>query len=335
MGVADAAFSRRLAQNGWVGMAIPTEYGGQGQGAVARFVVTEELLAAGAPVAYHWIADRQVAPAILRHGSESQRRHYLPSIARAEFSFGLCMSESDAGSDLAAVRTRAERVDDGWELHGTKLWTTGAHTATHLSVLARTNSSSSKHEGLSQFLLSLPHPRITINPIQTMDGASHFNEVVFDHALIGHNSLLGTIDNGWHQVTSELVNERAGPERVMSTLPLLREWAALHPQPVDAQVDVGMLFTRLVILRLLGLAVAATVDEGGDAAVLAAMLKSMGTTFEGTVLDVIRLHRTDRPDLESFQNAVDRCLIESPAFTLRGGANEILRSIVAKALLPR
>jgi alkylation response protein AidB-like acyl-CoA dehydrogenase len=146
----DTAFSQRLARRGWVGMTIPAVYGGGGRSALERYVVNEELLAAGAPVAAHWIADRQMAPSILRNGTDEQKHAYLPAIARAEAFFAIGMSEPDSGSDLASVRTRARQVPDGWRLSGTKLWTSGAHIATAMVVLARTdNGGDDRHQGLS------------------------------------------------------------------------------------------------------------------------------------------------------------------------------------------
>ena len=133
----DERFSAELGRRGWLGMTIPVEYGGRGASPLDRYVVTEELLAAGAPVAAHWIADRQIAPTLLRFGTEAQRRRYLPGIAAGTVFFGIGMSEPDAGSDLAAVRTRADRVDGGWELTGTKVWTSGAHHAHAFFALAR------------------------------------------------------------------------------------------------------------------------------------------------------------------------------------------------------
>ncbi|MGJ3561676.1 acyl-CoA dehydrogenase family protein [Streptomyces sp. INA 01156] len=135
----DIEFTRALARRGWLGMTIPKEYGGHGRSFLERFVVTEELLAAGAPVAAHWIADRQVAPTLLRFGSETLKNTYLPRIAAGEVFFGIGMSEPDSGSDLASVRTRAERVDGGWRVHGTKLWTSGGHEADAFIALVRTS----------------------------------------------------------------------------------------------------------------------------------------------------------------------------------------------------
>jgi alkylation response protein AidB-like acyl-CoA dehydrogenase len=335
----DLGFSRRLAQRGWVGMTIPVEYGGHGRSALERYVVTEELLAAGAPVSAHWIADRQMAPSILRNGTEQQKRAYLPGIAAAEKFFAIGMSEPDSGSDLASVRTRAVEEADGWRLTGTKVWTSVAHIATAMIVLARTGSSEDRHAGLSQFIVDLPNPAIQVRPIITIDGEHHFNEVVFDDALIPSSALLGVRGDGWRQVTAELGNERSGPERLLSTLPLLREWTRAMSPDADpvARADLGRLVTRLVALRELSLSVAERLERGGNLAVEAALVKDLGTAFEGDVVDVVRRHVT--PDEASANPGlvamVAEAVLHVPAFTLRGGTNEILRSIVAKELVGR
>ncbi|MER5181553.1 acyl-CoA dehydrogenase family protein [Streptomyces sp. NPDC002896] len=331
----DQSFSRRLAQRGWVGMTIPPEYGGHGRSALERYVVTEELLAAGAPVAAHWIADRQMAPSMLRNGTEEQKRRYLPGIAAAESFFAIGMSEPDSGSDLASVRTRAIETDDGWRLTGTKVWTSVAHIATAMIVLARTDPTDDRHRGLSQFIVDLPHPRIRIRPIITIDGAHQFNEVVFDDALIPPSALLGARGDGWRQVTAELGNERSGPERLLSTLPLLREWSRSTRAAADpvARADLGRLVTRLVALRELSLSVADLLDRGEQPSVEAALVKDLGTAFEGDVVDVVRRHTGPEPSADSgLASMLAEAVAHVPAFTLRGGTNEVLRSIVAKGL---
>ena len=141
----DEAFTKALAAHGYLGMTVPREYGGQGRSHIERFIVTEELLAAGAPVAAHWIADRQIVPALLKNGTEAQRREFLPGIAAGECFFGIGMSEPDSGSDLASVRTRAIRTEGGWSLSGTKVWTSGAHRAHAFIVLARTAPADPAH----------------------------------------------------------------------------------------------------------------------------------------------------------------------------------------------
>jgi alkylation response protein AidB-like acyl-CoA dehydrogenase len=333
----DTAFSQRLARRGWVGMTIPAAYGGGGRSALERYVVNEELLAAGAPVAAHWIADRQMAPSILRNGTDEQKRAYLPAIARAEAFFAIGMSEPDSGSDLASIRTRARQAPDGWRLSGTKLWTSGAHIATAMVVLARTDDAGGdRHQGLSQFIVDLPHPDVRISPIITIDGAHHFNEVVFDDALIPATALLGRRGEGWRQVTAELGNERSGPERILSTMPLFAAWAAQAGDDPVARADLGRLTSRLVALREMSLAVAAELDRGGNPEVEAALVKDLGTVFEGEVVDVVRRHAGalaggDGPG--PLAALADQAALHVPAFTLRGGTSEVLRSIVAKGLL--
>ncbi len=209
-------------------MTMPTDYGGRGgRTPVERFVVTEEMLAHGAPVAAHWIADRQMAPGILSNGTEQQRRRYIPGISTGTVYFAIGMSEPDAGSDLAGVRTRATDNGDSWTISGTKVWTTGAHIAHAMVLLARTDGTpDDRQQGLSQFVVDLPpHPDIEIRPIRSIDGQAHFNEVVFHDAVVDSSALLGRRGHGWQQVMSELAFERSGPERYLSTLPLLRAWS--------------------------------------------------------------------------------------------------------------
>ena len=138
----DAAFSRALAERGWVGMTLPRDYGGQGLSYFSRFVVVEELLAASAPVAAHWVAERQSGPLILHFGTEAQRLFYLPRICRGEAFFCIGMSEPDSGSDLAAVRTRAMRKGEDWVINGSKIWTSNAQHAHYLIALVRTGKES-------------------------------------------------------------------------------------------------------------------------------------------------------------------------------------------------
>jgi alkylation response protein AidB-like acyl-CoA dehydrogenase len=334
----DPSFSRRLAARGWIGMALPPEYGGSGEGALARFVVTEELLAAGAPVAAHWIADRQSGQALVKFGTEEQRRAFLPPITRGECFFAIGMSEPDTGSDLASVRTRAVRVDGGWSLTGTKIWTSGAHHAHAMIALARTEASgASRHAGLTQFIVELPDPSIDVRPIRLLTGEHHFNEVVLSDTFVPDSRVLGEPGAGWKQVTSELAFERSGPERILSTFPLLV--AALRTADEDGmemnRVRVGSIVARLWALRQMSLSVAGRLEQGGDPAVAAAIVKDLGTRFECELIDAVRLLIGVEPDLGSLQRLprmLAEAVLHSPGFTLRGGTNEILRGLVAKAL---
>src|SRR5262249_26947415 len=162
----DADFSRALGERGYLGITFPKQYGGQGRSAFARFVVVEELLNFGSPVGAHWVADRQTGPLLLKYGTEAQRQRYLPAIARGEAFFGIGMSEPNAGSDLASVRTRAERDRNGWRLRGQKIWSTHGHRCHYIVALVRTSGEpGDRHKGLSQVIVDLAAPGVTIRPI--------------------------------------------------------------------------------------------------------------------------------------------------------------------------
>jgi acyl-CoA dehydrogenase len=338
----DERFSRELGRRGWLGMTIPVEYGGHGASPLDRYVVTEELLAAGAPVAAHWIADRQIGPTLLRFGTEAQRKHYLPGIAAGEVYFGIGMSEPDAGSDLAAVRTRAERVDGGWTLTGTKVWTSGAHRAHAFFALARTSPTEEgpreegrRHAGLSQFIVELDAPGVQIRPIPLLTGAHHFNEVVLDSVFVPDELVLGEIGAGWRQVTSELAFERSGPERFLSTFPLLTALVGELAGSAGMEREIGGLVTRLWALRRMSLAIAGALESGQAPELAAALVKDLGTRYENEVVDAARLLVAIPPDPGAdggFARLLADAVLHAPGFTLRGGTNEVLRGIVARGL---
>jgi alkylation response protein AidB-like acyl-CoA dehydrogenase len=338
----DPAFSRKLGERGWLGMTWPKQYGGHERSAMERYVVTEELLAAGAPVAAHWIADRQSGPNLLRYGTEAQRQAILPRIAAGECYFVIGMSEPDSGSDLASIRTRAARNADGdWVVNGAKVWTSNAHHSHYGIVLVRTGPPGEgprgKHQGLTQLLVDLSLPGIGINPIRILDGGHHFNEVVFDDVVVPGDMLLGEEGAGWHQVTAELAFERSGPERFLSTYPLLAEFGRRACDTGDrAQLaTLGRLSARLLALRQLSLRIAAALDRGELPDIPAALVKDVGTTFEADVVDEIRRVVEVVPSLDSpdpLGRALAEAQLHAPGYTLRGGTNEILRGIVARGL---
>ncbi|MCT7658869.1 acyl-CoA dehydrogenase family protein [Mycobacterium deserti] len=338
----DAEFSARLADAGFVGLTIPAEYGGRapqvGAGHLHRYVVTEELLAHGAPVAAHWFADRQFAPALLSYGTEEQRRTLLPRIAAGRLYAAIGMSEHGAGSDLAAVSTRATRVEGGWTLRGTKVWTSGAHLADLIVVLARTSPADPEHRhaGFSQFIVPTDSAGITMSPIVMMNGEHHFNEVTFDDAFVGDADVLGQVGDGWRQVTAELGFERSGPERMLSTATLLFGVIRALPADVDDGIAaaVGDLVARLISLRQLSVSVARTLTDGGDAATQAALVKDLGTLFEQDSVELVAdlLDHVGPQDAEPLRALLAAARLHSPMFTLRGGTNEVLRGVVARGL---
>lgn len=334
-----AAFSRRLGARGWIGYHWPKQYGGQGGSAFDTLTINEELLAAGAPVGAHWIAARQSAPLLMRFGSEAQRQEFLPRIAAGELHFAIGMSEPDVGSDLASVRTRAERRGSGWVLNGRKVWTSGAHLCHCIIVLCRTAAADPKarHAGLSQMIVDLRSTGVTIRPIRMLDGSHHFNEVIFDDVEVPDERVVGSPGDGWKQVTSELAYERSGPERFLSTMPLLDLFVRRLAASPASQGDIaaGRLLARLMTLRNMSLCVWGALGAGQSPVIEAAMVKDLGTNFERESLDIVREALV--ADERLANDAEIRALLAatlplSPTYTLRGGTNEVLRNMIAKNL---
>lgn len=344
MGAAvDPAFSAALAARGWVGMAVPERYGGLGATAVDRFVVVEELLRWGAPVGHHWVADRQIAPVLLRYGTEQQKQWLLPRICRGELCFCIGMSEPDSGSDLASVRTRGVRADGGWRVSGVKVWTSNAVHADYMIALCRTGDGA-RREGLSRFLIDMRSPGVTVKPIPYLDGSTdHFAEVVLDDVVVPDDRVIGEIGQGWAQNTSELAFERGGPDRWISTFLLVQEFIRACPELAGGPTGrrlVGELAAHYWALRRLSLAVARAIDAGGTPAAEAALIKEMGTRFEQDVVSALR-ELLDRPLVcglqpgqppSLFERLLRRAVLDAPSFTIRGGTTEVLRSVAAKGL---
>lgn len=327
----DQDFSKELADRSLIGLSWPASVGGGGRSNVERLAVTEELLRAGAPVAAHWMGDRQIGPAILRHGNSDLIEEIIPGILDASFVFCLGMSEPEAGSDLAAVRTRAREVDEGWQLSGNKIWTSHAHRATHAYVLARTHTGERKHHGLSEFIVDMDAPGVSVEPIRDLRKEHHFNEVRFDRVHVPAHRLIGQPGNGWRQVVEQLSFERGGPERVLSTYPAFSALLdAACARDADAGVlrDLGSLVARLTVLRRLCWQVAAGVDDGRPQVQEAAVLKYLGNAFEQDLVEVLR----QVPTLpgSALERVYADAQLASPGFGIRGGAADVLLSIVAR-----
>jgi alkylation response protein AidB-like acyl-CoA dehydrogenase len=330
----DADFSRALARQGWVGLTMPTDLGGAGLTPWHRFVLVEELLVAGAPIAAHWIGDRQSAPLLRKFGTAEQQQRYIPAICRSELFFCIGMSEPNAGSDLASVRTRAVRTDSGWRLTGRKIWTTHAHRADMMIALVRTSGTpDDRQKGLSQFLVDLRAPGVSIRPIPLMTGDSEFSEVTFDDVDLPDDALVGAEGNGWAQVNAELAFERSGPERIYSSTILLDLWArTLSPASDSRDLELlGRLTARLATLRAMSIALTARLAAGESPVVEAALFKDLGTGFEQSIPALLadRIAADADPELLTTLAYLQQL---SPVFTLRGGTREILRGMIARGL---
>jgi Acyl-CoA dehydrogenase, middle domain/Acyl-CoA dehydrogenase, N-terminal domain len=346
----DAAFSRELGRRGWLGITLPVAYGGGGRSAFARYVLVEEFLNFGAPVGSHWIADRQSGPLILKYGTEAQKQFYLPPICRGEAFFCIGMSEPNAGSDLASVKTRAALQADGtWVLNGQKIWTTNAANCQYMIALVRTSGDATdRQKGLSQVIVDLSLPGVTVRPITDLSGDSHFCEVFFDDVRLAADALIGSEGKGWSQVTAELAFERSGPERLFSSIVLFDQWLAFvrsepTPRPESLRLA-GKVFSQLAPLRAMCLAVTAKLVRGESPVVEAALVKDLGTGVEqlipSAIADDLFAREDDvgggggeaaAPPLELL-HTLSLVTQLAPSYSLRGGTRDILRGMIARGL---
>ncbi|HEX3996030.1 MAG TPA: acyl-CoA dehydrogenase family protein [Acetobacteraceae bacterium] len=334
----DANFSRKMGQKGWIAMTWPSRYGGHERSSLERYVVSEEMLAAGAPVSAHWIADRQSGPLILRAGTEEQRQRYLPGIARGESFFCAGLSEPDTGSDLASALTFAAETKEGFIVNGTKVWNTNGHRAHYMILFCRTAppSVAVRHQGFSQFIVDMSLPGITVRPILDLAGEHHINEIHFSDVVLPKDALLGQRGDGWKQVMSELANERSGPERFLSSFVLLQMLArslGSDPSPHACAV-LGRFAGQVALLRQMSMSIAVMLQNGETPNVQAAIVKDLGAVLEQEVAEAARLLVTTEPDLQGddFSAVLATTMLAAPSFSLRGGAREILRGIIARGL---
>jgi acyl-CoA dehydrogenase len=332
---ADPDFSRRLGARGWIGMTWPAHLGGGERSALERYVVLEELLAAGAPVGAHWIAERQSALLLMRHSPDLHAPRIVPGITRGETYFCIGMSEPDAGSDLASIRTRAQRTPQGWRIEGRKLWTTGAHRSHWMIALVRTGDpQGARHRGLSQFLIDMSSPGITVRPVRDQLGDEEFNEVTLDGVLVPHENLIGGEGDGWGQVTSELAYERSGPERYLSSTQLLLEMLECGDAADPRQaVACGRVVAGYATMRQMSLGVAGMLARGEDPALAAALVKDQGALLEQAMPEVAHdlFGGVATPD-STLGQVMRHTMLAAPSFSLRGGTREVLRGIVARGL---
>ncbi|GAA4407791.1 acyl-CoA dehydrogenase [Advenella faeciporci] len=336
----DAGFSKKLASKGWLGLTLPKKYGGAERGYFSRFVLSEELLGAGAPVSAHWIADRQSGPLILRYGTEAHKQFYLPKICKGDAFFCIGMSEPNSGSDLASIKSRADRNDKGWLLNGSKIWTTNAHKSHYMIALVRTSGESSdRHKGLSQVIIDLSLPGVTVRPIVDVAGDAHFSEVFFTDVQLDDEALIGNEGDGWEQVNAELAFERSGPERIYSSMALvecfLKECRQQGWESEHVQVTLGGIVARLAVLRTMSLAITSKLAKGENPSVEASLVKDYGTGLEQEIpkliADCMGQHPEWTPSVELIKTLalVDQVC---PSYSLRGGTREILRGIIARGL---
>ena len=333
-------FSRRVGAKGWIGMTWPKPYGGHERSQLERYVVTEEFRVANAPANFHFVADRQSGPILLKYAPEHIKKEILPRICRGELCFAIGMSEPGSGSDLFAAKTKATKADGGWRINGSKVWTTSAQIAGYMIALFRTSPSTkeNRRHGLTQFLVNMKAPGITVNPIYQMTGKPSFNEVVFADAFVPDDHVLGEIDGAWKQATSELAYERSGPERFLDTFYVLPELIrALGPEPdLRSAEGLGRLVAQLHTLRRMSVSVAGMLQAGKEPVVEGSIVKDLGTVWEQKLPARVReLSAFLKPELlnhTALEDQLAYATVIAPKLTILGGTTEILRGIIARGL---
>src|SRR5882762_9032697 len=332
--------SRRIGAKGWIGMTWPKKYGGRERSFLDRYVVTEEFRVANAPVRLHFVADRQSGPVLLKYAPEHVKTDILPRICRGEVCFVIGMSEPNSGSDLFAAKAKATKTDGGFLLKGTKIWTSNAHIADYMLGLFRTSAPTkeNRRHGLTQFLVDMKTPGITINPIYQMTGQHDFNEVVFEDAFVPDDHVLGEVDGAWKQATSELAYERSGPERFLETYYVLTELVrAVGPKPDTRSAEgIGRLVAQLHTMRRMSVSVAGMLQAGKEPVVEASIVKDIGTVWEQQlphrVRDLAAFVDADATNHETLENQLSFAIKTAPKLTIQGGTTEVLRGIIARGL---
>jgi alkylation response protein AidB-like acyl-CoA dehydrogenase len=249
------------------------------------------------------------------------------------------MSEPDSGSDLASVKTKATKIENGWSLEGRKIWSTGAHLSNYMIVLARTSPASEKnrHEGLSQFLVDLSLPNVSVKGIPDMTGQRHFNETLFDNVILSEDALLGVEGKGWSQVVGELALERSGPERFLSHFTLLESFINEFRDILikSGSKLIGKLIAELQTLRRMSFSIASMLQNGESPETQAAFVKELGNKFEKMMVETLREFSNIIPLYEwpsQLQNLFEDATLRIPSNSLRGGTTEIMRGIIARQL---
>jgi len=333
----DPEFTRDLGARGWIGMTWPTEEGGHGRSALERFIVYEQLIKHGAPICAGWFADRQMGPSLLQYGSPEQRRRWLPDMVAGSSVWCIGMSEPDAGSDVASLRTRAVRQGEEWIVNGSKVWTSGAAQADWCYLIARTDPDAPRHQGLSEFIVDMSDPGVSVRPIKDMTTNEHFCEVTFTDVRVPADNMVGELNGSFRQLMRQMEHERGGIDRLVSNYALYRDLLATpgllrRDDPITrqgiARIETAYRIGRLMVLReMLGFA-----PKG-----FSSVSKTFGTEFEVELASFCAGQLGASALLwgpsEGLGGRGARAVCYAPAYTIMGGTVTILRNVIAERML--
>lgn len=320
-------FAARMAELGWIGMTWPVEYGGGGRPPIDRLIVGEELIAAGAPIAAIWFADRQMGPTLIAYGRDDQQAAFLPGILSGETTWCIGMSEPEAGSDLASIRTRATRDGDEYVINGQKIWTSFGALADYCYLICRTSTDGPPHTGISEIIIPMDTPGIEVRPITDMTTNSHFCEVWFTDVRVPASNLVGTEGNAFKQTMRQLEHERGGIDRLVSNRALY-ELALERADRADPRVRqrIARLETRYQLGRILVIREVLRQAPAG----FSAATKCFCTEHEADVADFVAEVLGAEATL---WNDVTRGLVYAPGYTIMGGTSDVMRNILGERVL--
>jgi alkylation response protein AidB-like acyl-CoA dehydrogenase len=336
-------FVRKLAERGWLTLSWPKEWGGEGAGHLRQLVFNEEMAAADAPATD--LGSDRVGPTIMLHGTEEQKQRFLPAIMRGESVWCQGFSEPGAGSDLASLQTRAVADGDSFIINGSKIWTSLAHYAQWMILLARTDTEAPKHRGISYFLVDMKTPGITISPLTDMAGRHTFNQVFFQDARVPRDALLGELNRGWYVATSTLDFERSGIQRVIGSLRTYNDLVGYAREMIAqgrAQPAYDAIRHRLADLKI-------EFEVGRQLSYRVAWLQSQGQVpnYEASVSKMFGSELTQRLARTGMQliglggqlapgsawaplsGRIESLYLQSAALTIAAGTSEINRGIIA------
>jgi alkylation response protein AidB-like acyl-CoA dehydrogenase len=328
----DRAFSLELAKRGWLGMTWPAAVGGGGRSPLERFIVYEALLSTGAPMATSWFADRQMGPTLLQFGTPEQQQEHLPRILDGTSAWSIGMSEPDAGSDVASIRTRAVRDGDHFVVNGQKIWNSGAMSADWIYLICRTDPDVPAHQGMSELIVDMRSPGIAITPIEDMTGTNHFCEVFLEDVRVPVENLVGELHGSFRQVMRQMEHERGGPDRLLSNRKLYDDCRAVadtgdpRVRQEIAAIETGYRIGRLLVLREV---------IGQAPKQFSAATKTFCTELEQRIAQFCAATMGPNALLTEpgLGGRVARGVCYAPAYTIMGGTSQILRNILGERVL--
>ena len=337
---------RQMGKDGWLGIGWPKEYGGQGRSMMEQLIFTDEAAIAGAPVPFLTI--NTVGPTIMQYGTEAQKDFFLPRILGGEMHFSIGYSEPDAGTDLAALRTRAVRDGDEWVINGQKMWTSLIQSADYVWLAARTDPDAPRHKGLSVFLVPTSAEGFSWSPVPTVSGATT-SQTFYNDVRVPTTALVGPENEGWRLITGQLNRERVAlcsPASIQRALREVRDWAMTsigadgHPV-IDhewVRMNLARVHAKVEFLKLINWKIAWGVDKGVGPADASAT-KVFGTEFYTEAYRLLMeclgeeaYVQADSPGAK-LRGRLERSYRGTLILTFGGGTNEVQRDIISMVAL--